>query len=479
MNLHRSRLATINRVRRIASAITLTAAAFAATPQVNAQTTAPADAAPQAVERLSAKITSLKGVVQVRETEDQPWKPAEVGMTLGEGAEFRTGPRSAVQFVIPPDQTITLDRLGTIKLLQAALEQGKVTTDLGMKYGRTRYDIQAVDLKHASTIHSPGSTLAIRGTDVTYEDQAPWQPSAVCRTGRAMFKNARHDFVAFGGKRPAAVNTAIASPGEQAMVQTRADPNSAFSGRTGPEAALLSALPSQGGADLKSNGIQQFHNQAQGTAAATQIVMMIPTPTPTPTPTPMPDPTPTSPLSFLAVWRGTPYADVDLSIARGGNELLLPGGTTTTGGFHTGNTKADASGFGFESAGWSPTYPPDYYLVRLQLKNNASVTADVDVRALSSTSATDGGTSLAVIQNVVLDARNPFFQQLVAAPADLGGTPPPLPNPPPVGPLPEPTPDTTQVAGVATKKSSSKKAKAAAQRAREMGPVVAGFKARK
>jgi hypothetical protein len=116
--------------------------------------------------------------VQVRAAEDQPWKPAAAGMEVDEGAEFRTGPRSAVQFVIPPDQTITLDRLGTIKVLQAVKDAGKVTTALGMKYGRTRYDIQAADLEHDSSIRSPGSTLAIRGTDVTFEDMAPVAPAA-------------------------------------------------------------------------------------------------------------------------------------------------------------------------------------------------------------------------------------------------------------------------------------------------------------
>ena len=64
-------------------------------------------------------------------------------MVVSENAEFRTGPRSAVRFTIPPDQTVTLDRLGTVKVLEAINNNGKLTTNLGMKYGRTRYDIEA------------------------------------------------------------------------------------------------------------------------------------------------------------------------------------------------------------------------------------------------------------------------------------------------------------------------------------------------
>src|SRR6185437_13162042 len=61
---------------------------------------------------LTATITGVEGLAQVREGEDQKWQPAKVGMVVGQGATFRTGPRSAIQFQIPPDQIVTLDRLG-------------------------------------------------------------------------------------------------------------------------------------------------------------------------------------------------------------------------------------------------------------------------------------------------------------------------------------------------------------------------------
>ena len=63
----------------------------------------------------------------------QKWEKAAEGTELTEGAELRTGPRSAVRFMIGDDQTITLDRLGTIQILRANFENGKVFTDLGMK----------------------------------------------------------------------------------------------------------------------------------------------------------------------------------------------------------------------------------------------------------------------------------------------------------------------------------------------------------
>src|SRR5215207_9454893 len=78
---------------------------------------------------------------QVREDGDSPWQKAQLGMLLGEKAEFRTGPRSAVRFEMQGGHVVTVDRLGIAKLLEAAADDQKMRTKIGMKYGRTRYDI--------------------------------------------------------------------------------------------------------------------------------------------------------------------------------------------------------------------------------------------------------------------------------------------------------------------------------------------------
>src|SRR5450432_1608617 len=140
---------------------------------------------------MRATIVNITGHVQVRMGRDQPWQAAKEQMVLEEGSAVRTGPRSTVQFVIPPDQTITLDRLGTLEILRANLENGKIMTDLGMKYGRTNYDIDAAGRAHDAKVHSPGAVLAIRGTRVSLYDQPPFTPQAESFTGRAMFGYAK------------------------------------------------------------------------------------------------------------------------------------------------------------------------------------------------------------------------------------------------------------------------------------------------
>ena len=54
-----------------------------------------------------------------------------------------------------------------------------------MKYGRTHYDIEGAGLEHQSSIISPSSTLAVRGTNVSLFDQPPFKPEAISYTGRA------------------------------------------------------------------------------------------------------------------------------------------------------------------------------------------------------------------------------------------------------------------------------------------------------
>jgi len=133
-----------------------------------------ADAAALAIE-----ITEVQGLVQVRTAEDQPWQTPEAGMNLNAGAEFRTGPKSQVKFRVGQTQIITLDRLGTVKVIDAIKRSGKISTDLGMKYGRTELEVEAGGVEHESKIHSPNSTLAVRGSGGVLESDA-FQDVAYC-----------------------------------------------------------------------------------------------------------------------------------------------------------------------------------------------------------------------------------------------------------------------------------------------------------
>ncbi|HET6252199.1 MAG TPA: hypothetical protein VFE47_31220 [Tepidisphaeraceae bacterium] len=203
----------------------------------HAPAAAPATA-PAAGVAMKIFVVEVKGLVQVRMSETQPWQMAKVGMELTQGAEFRTGPRSSVSCQIPPDQTIVLDRLGTIKIDEAIRNGGAVKTDMVMKYGRTHYDIEAAGAEHQSTIRSPTSTLAVRGTFVSLYDQPPFTPEAESIHGQAAFRNA-HRELRFGGTTPMFVTADKNSVADTALAKAAVDPTSSKS-RTKSEQRYIS-----------------------------------------------------------------------------------------------------------------------------------------------------------------------------------------------------------------------------------------------
>ena len=196
--------------------------------------TAPAASAPESLE---VDVVDVKGLVQVRSDADHPWTAAKVGMTVGQGAEFRTGPRSSVTCQIPPDQVLTLDRLGTVKIAEAIRDGSKLKTDLIMKYGRTHYEIEAAGMEHESTIRSPSSTLAVRGTSVSLYDQPPFTPEAVSYHGTATFRNSKRE-LRFGDKTLTHVANDKTSAAETALALQTVDPTFSLA-RTASEARYV------------------------------------------------------------------------------------------------------------------------------------------------------------------------------------------------------------------------------------------------
>ena len=220
-----------------------------ATAVADAAETRPASvpvAGPDGKEKLLATVTGVEGNAQVRESEDQPWVRATVGQVVGENAEFRTGPRSAVRFVIPPDHTITLDRLGTVKVLQAVNDNGVIKTQMGMRYGRTRYDIEAAGREHESSIASPSSTLAVRGTKFSSYDQRPFPAQGVSLTGRVQFRDFKKR-VAFGSRGGGKTRIDVNSPNAASLALNQAvvDPGARLA-RTAAEDKLVTTLLSSG-----------------------------------------------------------------------------------------------------------------------------------------------------------------------------------------------------------------------------------------
>jgi hypothetical protein len=316
--------------------------------------------------KLTAEITAVIGMVQVREASDKPWQKAAVGRKLTQDAEFRTGPKSSVQFVIPPDQTIALDRLGTVKLLTAVAEKGKVKTDLGMKYGRTRYDIEEAGIQHDATIIGPSSTLAVRGTKVSLTDSRPFAAEAISLTGRADLRDQRKQ-ASVGAKNAgkAKIDSDKGSAAETALAESFIDPTVALA-RTPTEANLVANLLASGSTLSidRESGIKVVRGGRPPTDA--ELVPSLP-----------------GVLNFVARWN-TP-TDLNLAVGapgglNGEGEFVYPAlglDRTASGGATAFDHRGGPHG-GVEIAYWPADHPKGLYGLGLVLVSGQPTVAQVD-----------------------------------------------------------------------------------------------------
>jgi hypothetical protein len=310
---------------------------------------------------LKVTVKSVKGIVQFRTSADAKWEKATEGTELSEGAELRTGPRSTVQFSIGDDQIVTLDRLGTIQILRASFESGKVFTDLGMKYGRTRYDIESAAREHDAKVRSPSSVLAVRGTHFISQDEAPFPARAVSLEGRVMFRDA-HKVVAVGSKggSRAKVDTESDSPAATALKSTNNLPNGKFAGISNEE-ALRNLQSAVGG--FQNLGVASLIDQAR-LQNFTVIAVIV-----------------KEQLFFGLNWTGLPGSDIALQIISPKGEIVDKAHPVIPGfAIYQDAPPADKTGNGGTKAvTWTSIFPAGKYTINVKLLTpNLPANATVD-----------------------------------------------------------------------------------------------------
>jgi hypothetical protein len=343
----------------------------------DAATTNPATSQPQANGPMKIYITAVSGLVQVRDGDSQPWQAAVAKMIISEGAELRTGPHSSVTCVIPPDQTFTLDRLGTVKVAEAARHGDKITTDLIMKYGRTHYDIEGAGLEHEASIISPSSTLAVRGTNVTLFDQPPYLPEATSFTGRAAFTYG-HSTIAVGQKNGTFAQAQGGADGasQTALNNAVVDPHYTDA-LTAADAAFLATEVAHGavvGYDPVANipvvtgGMPAFDSQLPATLPGQ--------------------------LDFVLRWTGDAWLNIEVGVDEGNplnniltgfqqGEFLYPGygyQNSASGGHIPFEDKGGPTG-GEEIAYWLNSYPTGLYGLAAQGMSGATTSFTLNVFA--------------------------------------------------------------------------------------------------
>ena len=199
--------------------------------------------------KLMGKVLQVKNNVQMRESADGVWQRAKKDMSVTGGTEFRTAPLSFVKIFFP-NQLILLDRVGVLKVIDALRdpEKARVKTNLGLKYGRMRIDVQAAGVDYESTIYSPNATLAVRGTDAVLQDNDGFATSMSSVEGRIFADLEDYKEIAMGSR--STITTDRPTPSLKAKSDTLIDPQTKFAARSDDaEQKLVEDLPGIGGFD--------------------------------------------------------------------------------------------------------------------------------------------------------------------------------------------------------------------------------------
>jgi hypothetical protein len=399
---------------------------------------------------LQITITGVEGKVQARSSPEKQWEAVTVGQQLSEGAELRTGVKSAVRFSIGPDQVFTLDRLGAIQILKANFESGKVFTDLGMKYGRTRYDIESAEREHDTKVRSPSSVLAVRGTKVSIYDQPPFAPQAVSLSGRAQFRDLRKQ-VTFGGVGKTKVGQDSDNAAAFARDETVTDPRGSFTGSTQADYDLQSWLSLYGGNNFVNLPVLAIAESARAGDFTTAFGVRPPI---------------GRQLSFNMFWIGDPFSDVDLSVISPLGELVsITSPSSSSSGQFLGadgagaNGIADDGGFGQEAIVWQVSHPQGTYQVRADFRRGES--ANVSVVAVDD--PLGQGFSATPINQVILSPTNPTATGTVTSPI----------------PAPDGVPQAQSVRSAKTTKATSGAPKTTAPKPKPPAPRVPSGKTRR
>jgi len=132
-------------------------------PAAAAETVAQAANPEPAKQTITATVKVIEGTVEWRPAVTEPWKRAEVGQVLPEGADLRTGFRAKC-ILDMTRSLVQMDALTVIRIAELKEDGDKVRTRLFLKQGRTHSIVEKGGVKNDFAIVTPSATLSVRGT---------------------------------------------------------------------------------------------------------------------------------------------------------------------------------------------------------------------------------------------------------------------------------------------------------------------------
>ena len=136
-----------------------------------------APAEPIAAKQLKAIFIDVKGKVRWRQGAAAPWQEAKLNTLVDPGAEVRTGFDSRAALRVGKNATVLIDSGSSFSMPQVEQEDNFLRTIAAVQRGRAEFKVDHVEdtdaaggkiaLENDFRVVTPGTTLAVRGTEFT------------------------------------------------------------------------------------------------------------------------------------------------------------------------------------------------------------------------------------------------------------------------------------------------------------------------
>ena len=110
-----------------------------------------------------AKILSMSGAVEARQTREGQWVPASESMEVAEGGAVRTGGDGAAVLLLPNKAKVWMKESSSLELEQ----RQTLASRLALVFGRIKVRVPHLMRKEKFEVRTPAAVCAVRGTEFT------------------------------------------------------------------------------------------------------------------------------------------------------------------------------------------------------------------------------------------------------------------------------------------------------------------------
>ena len=110
-----------------------------------------------------AKILSMSGTVEARQTREGQWVPASDNMEIAEGGAIRTGADGAAVMLLPNKTKVWMKESSNLELEQ----RQTLASRLALVFGRIKVRVPHLMRKEKFEVRTPAAVCAVRGTEFT------------------------------------------------------------------------------------------------------------------------------------------------------------------------------------------------------------------------------------------------------------------------------------------------------------------------